>query len=48
MIAQQAPNIFSMTLTFLAILFSSAILIKTLASVFRKEIENQQKIDKND
>lgn len=45
MIAQQAPNFFSMFLTFFAILFTSGILIKILSSVFKEDINNDQKMD---
>ena len=45
MIAQQNPNIFSMSLTFFAILFTSGIIIKILSSVFKEDIDNDQKMD---
>jgi len=45
MIAQQAPSIFSMCLTFFAVLFTSGIMIKILSSVFKEDIDNDQKMD---
>jgi len=44
-IAQQTPNLISMALTFFAVLFTSGIIIKILSSVFKEDIDNDQKMD---
>lgn len=41
----QAPNLFSMALTFAAIFFSSTIIIKCLSILFSEERTNEKKMD---